>query len=78
MAKKDEIKTILRKNLRFGVKISEQQLDEAAEKVTKLYRVDESSLKKIGREVVRDDSAFIIASTDLGDINSILAKPEKK
>lgn len=74
MADKDEIKKVLRRDLRSGARITEQELSEAAEKVTKLDRIDEATLKDIAREVVRDDSTFICASTDLGDINNILKR----
>lgn len=78
MEKKEEIKELLRRDLRAGAQVTEQQLNEAAAEVAKLPRIDEEKLRKIASNVVKDDSVFICASTDMGDINNILGKPEKK
>jgi arginine repressor len=73
-AKKEEIKKVLRRDLRTGARVTEQQLNEAAEQVGNLKAIDASTLEKIASHIVGDDTAFICASTDLGDINNILKR----
>jgi hypothetical protein len=74
MADKEKIKRILRNNVKPGKILTEAQITELADKLILNRKVDESTLKIVANEVVRDSEAVKLNAIDMSDVNDELKK----
>lgn len=77
MADLNKIKEILRRDVSRGKLITEQQLTEVAERISKLPTIDENTLRRISESVAKDPDIFIVGAIDMGDIKDELGKHKK-
>jgi len=78
MANKPKIKQLLQENIRPGVRISEQHLNEIVDRIASLPQLDEGGLRKIATEITHDPNAFSVRAIDMSDINDELKnKPNR-
>jgi hypothetical protein len=79
MADINKIKEILQRDLKWSAKgkVTDQQLTEIARRIAERQTIDESTMRKLASEIVRDETLFTFSAIDVGDIESELKKPRK-
>jgi hypothetical protein len=75
----NKIKAILQRDVRPEARgrVTDQQLTQMASRIVELDTIDESTIRTLANEIVRDPTAFLCASIDVGDIRNELSKPRK-
>ena len=74
MADQNKIKEILRRSVRPGKIVTEQQLTEIAGRIVLNRTRDRDQIREFAAKATNDPSSLVIAAIDMGDIVSELEK----
>jgi hypothetical protein len=74
MADQNKIKEILRKRVRPGKYVSEQQLAEIASQIITRRLTDLNEVRALSTAATKDPGAIVVEAVDMGDIKNELEK----